>query len=166
MGMACGCAQGSAAVHAKKRARVWTERRQRADRPATPEGGEAPRASLPVSICVPTALLAPVPRKAAWLLIAASALVHGVYNLLLIASYRYGEFNQVYPVARGTSPPAVRPLLAPASGPAPAVDQHDHARRSSLEYCQSALSSVRRLTPARRESSRQTPRYSSQKLTG
>jgi hypothetical protein len=39
-------------------------------------------------------------------LIAASSLVHGVYNLQLIASYRYGEFNQVYPVARGTSSPA------------------------------------------------------------
>lgn len=29
---------------------------------------------------------------------------HVAYNLLLVASYRLGEFGQVYPLARGTSP--------------------------------------------------------------
>lgn len=33
-----------------------------------------------------------------------SALLHVVYNFLLLQSYRVGEFNQVYPLARGTSP--------------------------------------------------------------
>ncbi len=59
------------------------------------------------AICLPTALLVSAPARAAWPEIAVSALVHSIYNLLLITSYREGEFNQVYPVARGMSPPTV-----------------------------------------------------------
>lgn len=59
------------------------------------------------AICVSTAMFVRAPASAAWPEIAVSALVHSVYNLLLIASYREGEFNQVYPVARGMSPPTV-----------------------------------------------------------
>jgi drug/metabolite transporter (DMT)-like permease len=59
------------------------------------------------AICLPTAMLVSAPARAAWPEIAVSALVHSVYNLLLISSYREGEFNQVYPVARGMSPPTV-----------------------------------------------------------
>ena len=33
-----------------------------------------------------------------------SALLHSLYSLLLLASYQLGEFSQVYPLARGTSP--------------------------------------------------------------
>ena len=33
--------------------------------------------------------------------------LHTVYNLLLIESYRDADFNQVYPIARGTAPPTV-----------------------------------------------------------
>lgn len=53
------------------------------------------------------ALLASTPKAASWPELAASAIVHGVYELLLIATYREGDFNQVYPVARGTAPPTV-----------------------------------------------------------
>jgi drug/metabolite transporter (DMT)-like permease len=60
-----------------------------------------------VAICLPIAVLATAPHSAAWPELAGSALVHGVYELLLIASYREGDFNQVYPVARGTAPPTV-----------------------------------------------------------
>lgn len=60
-----------------------------------------------VAICVPTALIVRAPGTNAWPEIAASALLHTVYNLLLIESYRDGDFNQVYPVARGTAPPTV-----------------------------------------------------------
>lgn len=60
-----------------------------------------------VTICLPMALLVRAPRTDAWPEIAASMLLHTVYNLLLIESYREGEFNQVYPVARGTAPPTV-----------------------------------------------------------
>lgn len=45
----------------------------------------------------------PVP-PAAWPLIIASAALHVVYNLLLLAGYRLGDFGQVYPLARGTAP--------------------------------------------------------------
>jgi drug/metabolite transporter (DMT)-like permease len=60
-----------------------------------------------VLICLPVALLASAPKAASWPELAASAIVHGVYELLLIATYREGDFNQVYPVARGTAPPTV-----------------------------------------------------------
>jgi hypothetical protein len=59
------------------------------------------------AICLPAAFLIRGPRAAAWPELAASAVVHVLYNLLLIASYRDGDFNQVYPVARGTAPPTV-----------------------------------------------------------
>ena len=46
------------------------------------------------------------------------------------------------------------------------VGPPDQSRPRSLECCHSALSSVRRLTPARQARRRQTSRYASQKLTG
>jgi len=55
-------------------------------------------------LAVPLVLLAPLPATAAWPYIIASALLHVGYNGLLLLSYRLGEFSQVYPVARGTSP--------------------------------------------------------------
>ncbi|MEO6881596.1 MAG: EamA family transporter [Mycobacteriaceae bacterium] len=49
-------------------------------------------------------LIAPTPSPASWPFLAASVTVHVVYNLLLMRSYQLGDFGQVYPVARGTSP--------------------------------------------------------------
>jgi drug/metabolite transporter (DMT)-like permease len=45
-----------------------------------------------------------MPPAGAWPFILASAALHVVYNLLLLASYELGEFSQMYPLARGTSP--------------------------------------------------------------
>jgi drug/metabolite transporter (DMT)-like permease len=45
-----------------------------------------------------------MPPAGAWPFIVASAALHVVYNLLLLASYELGEFSQMYPLARGTSP--------------------------------------------------------------
>jgi uncharacterized membrane protein len=59
------------------------------------------------AICVPLALLAAAPRTAAWPELGTSMLLHTVYNLLLIETYQDGDFNQVYPIARGTAPPTV-----------------------------------------------------------
>ncbi|HEY3726431.1 MAG TPA: DMT family transporter [Solirubrobacteraceae bacterium] len=59
------------------------------------------------AICLPAAVLVLAPRSIAWPELGVSALLHTVYNLLLIEAYRDGEFNQVYPVARGTAPPTV-----------------------------------------------------------
>jgi drug/metabolite transporter (DMT)-like permease len=50
------------------------------------------------------AAFAGLPPAGAWPFIIASALVHTAYNLLLLASYQLGEFSQMYPLARGTSP--------------------------------------------------------------
>ena len=47
---------------------------------------------------------APLPAGASWGFLLASAALHIAYNLALMRSYRLGEFGQVYPIARGTSP--------------------------------------------------------------
>lgn len=55
-----------------------------------------------VSLCV--VVIAPLPARAAWPSIVASGLVHIVYNVSLVRSYRRGDFAQAYPIARGSSP--------------------------------------------------------------
>lgn len=60
----------------------------------------------------------PLPAAAAWPWLAASGLTHVGYNLFLMQSYRLGEFNQVYPLARGTSPWLVAILATFAVGEA------------------------------------------------
>ena len=55
---------------------------------------------------------APAPARASWPLLATSALLHTGYNVLLLNSYRLGDFNQMYPLARGTSPWLVTLLAA------------------------------------------------------
>lgn len=52
-------------------------------------------------------VLARFPRGAAWPELGCSVLLHTLYNVLLIETYSDGDFNQVYPVARGTAPPTV-----------------------------------------------------------
>jgi drug/metabolite transporter (DMT)-like permease len=49
-------------------------------------------------------LASPAPSNASWPFLAGSAVLHVAYNLLLMRCYRLGEFGQVYPLARGTSP--------------------------------------------------------------
>jgi drug/metabolite transporter (DMT)-like permease len=58
-------------------------------------------------ICLPVALLATAPAAASWPELGGSVAVHVLYSLLLIACDRDGDFNQVYPLARGLSPPTV-----------------------------------------------------------
>jgi drug/metabolite transporter (DMT)-like permease len=48
--------------------------------------------------------VAGLPGREAALLAVASAVIHIGYDLALMNSYRLGSFNQVYPIARGTSP--------------------------------------------------------------
>jgi drug/metabolite transporter (DMT)-like permease len=45
-----------------------------------------------------------LPPAGVWPFIITSAALHVAYNLLLLASYQLGEFSQMYPLARGTSP--------------------------------------------------------------
>jgi drug/metabolite transporter (DMT)-like permease len=65
-----------------------------------------------VVIAIPLVCLAPLPHAASWRYLLASIAIHVFYNLLLMRSYRYGEFGQVYPLARGTSPLVVTILAA------------------------------------------------------
>ncbi|MER7950570.1 DMT family transporter [Streptomyces sp. NPDC096079] len=51
--------------------------------------------------------LAPLPDPAAWPYIAASAALQAAYQLLLLRAYQLGDFGQMYPTARGTSPVVV-----------------------------------------------------------
>lgn len=49
-------------------------------------------------------LLTPLPDDASWPYIVASGLVHNVYNVTLVRSYRRNDLAQAYPIARGSSP--------------------------------------------------------------
>jgi drug/metabolite transporter (DMT)-like permease len=57
-----------------------------------------------------------VPARAAWPYLAGSSVLHMAYNILLSRSYREGDFNQVYPLARGTSPLVVALAAAVVAG--------------------------------------------------
>ncbi|SDE39600.1 DMT family transporter [Paraburkholderia lycopersici] len=50
------------------------------------------------------ALSTPLPASASWPCIAASGLVHIVYNLSLVRAYRRNDLALAYPIARGSSP--------------------------------------------------------------
>ena len=65
-----------------------------------------------IVVAIPLVCLAPLPHTASWRYLLASVAIHVFYNLLLMRSYRYGEFGQVYPLARGTSPLVVTILAA------------------------------------------------------
>jgi drug/metabolite transporter (DMT)-like permease len=65
-----------------------------------------------IVVAIPLVIVAPMPHAACWPYLAASIAIHVFYNLLLMRSYQYGEFGQVYPLARGTSPLVVTILAA------------------------------------------------------
>jgi drug/metabolite transporter (DMT)-like permease len=49
----------------------------------------------------------PTPARASWVLLLVSAALHVGYFLMLIKTFEIGDFNQVYPLARGLSPVVV-----------------------------------------------------------
>jgi drug/metabolite transporter (DMT)-like permease len=49
----------------------------------------------------------PAPARASWVLLLVSAALHVGYFLMLIKTFEIGDFNQVYPLARGLSPVVV-----------------------------------------------------------
>lgn len=53
-----------------------------------------------------TCLLAfvPFPRPEAWIWLALSAFLHGLYRAALIRMYRHGDLGLLYPIARGAAP--------------------------------------------------------------
>ncbi|GGP66276.1 DMT family transporter [Streptomyces abikoensis] len=54
----------------------------------------------------------PTPAAGAWPYLLASAVLHTVYQALLMRSFALGDFGQMYPIARGTAPLAVTGLAA------------------------------------------------------
>jgi drug/metabolite transporter (DMT)-like permease len=64
-----------------------------------------------IAVAIPLIIVSALPRPACWPYLLASVGIHVFYNLLLMQCYRLGEFSQVYPLARGISPPVVT-LLA------------------------------------------------------
>lgn len=62
---------------------------------------------------------APAPAGAAWPYLLASAVLHIVYQVLLMRSFTLGDFGQMYPIARGTAPLAVTVLAAVFAGELP-----------------------------------------------
>jgi drug/metabolite transporter (DMT)-like permease len=61
-------------------------------------------------------LAAATPNRASWSWIAVSVALHVVYTALLARSYELGDFNQVYPLARGTGPLIVAFVAATTLG--------------------------------------------------
>jgi drug/metabolite transporter (DMT)-like permease len=76
-----------------------------------------------IAVGVPLVALAPFPLEKCWPYLLASVVIHVFYNLLLMRSYRYGEFGQVYPLARGTSPLVVTVLAAVFAAERPSLPQ-------------------------------------------
>lgn len=58
------------------------------------------------------ACFVPLPAREAWPALLTSAVLHVVYQLLLMRSFGLGDFGQMYPVARGTAPLVVTVLAA------------------------------------------------------
>ncbi|MEU6374260.1 DMT family transporter [Streptomyces sp. NPDC046909] len=54
----------------------------------------------------------PVPAAGAWPYLIASSVIHIAYYVLLMKSFRLGDFGQAYPIARGTAPLVVTALAA------------------------------------------------------
>jgi drug/metabolite transporter (DMT)-like permease len=69
---------------------------------------------------VPLALAAlpfvAVPDPACWLYLIGGVLMHVGYQLFLLRAYGYGDFTQVYPIARGTAPLLVAVISVGALG--------------------------------------------------
>jgi drug/metabolite transporter (DMT)-like permease len=61
---------------------------------------------------IPLVIVTATPRADSWPYLLGSVAIHVFYNLLLMRCYQYGEFSQVYPLARGTSPLVVTILAA------------------------------------------------------
>ena len=65
-----------------------------------------------IIVAIPLIIVAAMPRPDCWPYLLGSIVIHVFYNLLLMRCYRLGEFGQVYPLARGTSPLVVTILAA------------------------------------------------------
>ena len=65
-----------------------------------------------IAVSIPLIIVSPFPLARCWPYLLGSVAIHVLYNLGLMRAYRFGEFSQVYPLARGTSPLVVTNLAA------------------------------------------------------
>src|ERR1019366_529203 len=65
-----------------------------------------------IVVAIPLVIVTAMPKADCWPYLMGSVAIHVFYNLLLMRCYRLGEFGQVYPLARGTSPIVVTILAA------------------------------------------------------
>ena len=65
------------------------------------------------AVCLLVVPFVAAPARRAWPYLALSVVIHVGYQALLLQSYRVGDFNQVYPIARGTAPLLVALLAVP-----------------------------------------------------
>lgn len=56
------------------------------------------------AVAAPFACVLPLPAPASWPYVALSALLQICYCFFLVRAYREGDFGQIYPIARGSSP--------------------------------------------------------------
>jgi len=56
-----------------------------------------------ILIFTPLVFYVPLPTPYLWSLIILSALLHGLYRMLVLYSYRFGDLSFVYPISRGGS---------------------------------------------------------------
>jgi drug/metabolite transporter (DMT)-like permease len=76
-----------------------------------------------IVVAIPLIVVAAVPRAASWPFLLASIAIHVFYTLFLMRSFTYGDFGQVYPLARGTSPLVVTVLGAIFAAEVPTIPQ-------------------------------------------
>src|SRR5215469_8425418 len=74
-------------------------------------------------VAVPLIVAAGVPRAGSWPFLLASVGIHVFYNLFLMRSFTYGDFGQVYPLARGVSPLVVTAAAAVFAAETPTLPQ-------------------------------------------
>jgi drug/metabolite transporter (DMT)-like permease len=76
-----------------------------------------------IVVAIPLIVVVAIPRAASWPFLLASVAIHVFYNLFLMRSFTYGDFGQVYPLARGTSPLVVTVLAAIFAAERPSPEQ-------------------------------------------
>jgi len=58
---------------------------------------------LEVSIFLPLTFTVPFPTLEVWYFLIATVIIHVIYRLNVIYSYRYGDLSYIYPISRGSS---------------------------------------------------------------
>ena len=58
---------------------------------------------LEVTIFLPLTFTVPFPSLEAWYFLIATVIIHVIYRLNVIYSYRYGDLSYIYPISRGSS---------------------------------------------------------------